>query len=218
VHTQPSNYLKNLNSRSNPSLDHSPPIDTIEPPHRARGGFNAGPRRPRPTFVCGGHLRCEWLTRYGSAPALVVGRKDSSLRMVEAISARMARHQRASATSLGSAAITDADPGATHSANEGYKLACRCSTLTCGTTDKLSTRSLSVTNSDALLAYERPLCAPEPVVPTDQASPMPRCEYWTILPFSARCKLLQDFGWNCKNAKDILSDSYVEIGAIGGHK
>lgn len=26
--------------------------------------------------------------------------------------------------------------------------------------------------------------APEPVVPTDQASPMPRCEYWTILPFS----------------------------------
>jgi hypothetical protein len=74
-------------------------------------GSTRGPQRPRPTFVCGGHLRYEWPTRYGSA-GFGGWSEDSNLRMVEAISGRMAPHRRASATSLGSAIITDADLGA----------------------------------------------------------------------------------------------------------
>src|ERR1700730_6213606 len=89
------------------------------------------------------------------APASVVGRKDSNLRMVEAISGRMAPHRRASATSLGSAIITDADLGAisilrTNATNWPDDVA---------PSPAVQLTSLAVINSDALLAYERPLCA-----------------------------------------------------------
>src|SRR6266481_4058938 len=95
--------------------------------------------RPRPTFVCSGHLRCEWPTRSGKRRLRWLVGRIRTFVWWKQYRGRTAPHRQGKRLRLDRLARS-------YFANERYKLACRCSALTCGTTDKLSTRSLSVTN------------------------------------------------------------------------
>jgi hypothetical protein len=69
-------------------------------------GSSRGPQRPRPTFVCGDHLRGEWPTRYGSA-SFGGWSEEFEPSYGGSNIGRMAPRGRASPTSLGSGSGRD---------------------------------------------------------------------------------------------------------------